>query len=232
MGKTKINSKDSVVYNDGNYDNHYIYEPHEDSFLMLRVSATFFRPGLRVLDIGTGSGILAIEAVKRGCQVMAVDINKEAEKALRARVGRVKPKLKSSFIHFVHSDLFSKVKGKFDLIVFNPPYLPSSSYLSSKIEGKAEDEIDMVRTAVEGGKYGYEVIVKFLTQAKNFLDKDGATLILFSSLTGKSHIDFYVKKFGYSKRQVGRKNLFFETLYVYLLKIMGSKNREMENSKS
>src|SRR3989338_5362464 len=111
-----------------------VYEPTEDSFLLLGQIKDYAR-GF-VIEIGTGSGIIAIEAAKYAYFVIATDINNEALK--HARENAAKEKITN--ISFIHSDLFdyfSKVnhgkistvlKGiiasKFDLIIFNPPYLP------------------------------------------------------------------------------------------------------------
>jgi release factor glutamine methyltransferase len=67
-----------------------------------------------VLDIGSGSGIQAETALNsKAKSVLATDINPESIKLLRSKK-----------INAINSNLFTKVKGKFDLIIFNPPYLP------------------------------------------------------------------------------------------------------------
>ena len=88
-----------------------IYEPGEDSFLLAKYVEKFAKGN--VLDIGTGSGVQAENALKFSKDVLAVDIDKKAVSYVKKR--GVKAKV---------SDLFSNVKGKFDLIIFNPPYLP------------------------------------------------------------------------------------------------------------
>ena len=95
-----------------------MYEPREDSFLIEKYVKKLVSGN--VLDVGTGGGILALAAKVKGCNVLAVDIDKES-------VEYCKKKGINSFV----SDLFENVSGKFDWIVFNPPYLP---------EDPAEDE--------------------------------------------------------------------------------------------
>lgn len=170
-----------------------IYEPREDSFLLKKYVSKYTKN--KVLDLGCGSGILSLEALKKTNNVLAIDINKEAVEYCK-KLG----------INARYSNLFSNVKGKFDLIIFNPPYLPYN---------KNEDR--ETSKMVSGGKKGYEIIEKFLKQAKKHLNKDGKILLLFSSLTG--NIDKILKKYNYKFKLLEEKKLFFEKLYVYLIEI-------------
>lgn len=170
----------------------YVYDPREDSYLLLREVTKNARG--ECLEIGTGSGILAIEASKKCNSVIAVDINKKAIE----NVKKTKAKIK-----FIHSDLFSKVPDiKFDTIILNPPYLPQAK--------KYERDI-----SIEGGKKGYETIAKFLSQVNNYLKNNGKILLLFSSLTKKEKVDEFVERYGLESVQLSSQKLFFEKLYVY-----------------
>ena len=137
-----------------------IYEPREDSFLLQQYVKKYVRG--KVLDMGTGSGIQALTAKEQTSDVLAVDINPEA-------VAYVK----RQSINTIISDLFANVKGTFDVIIFNPPYLPET-----------EEEDSESRQITTGGTYGHEVLERFLKEAKNFLAKEGQILIVVSSLTG------------------------------------------------
>jgi release factor glutamine methyltransferase len=77
------------------------------------------RPGERVLDLGTGTGVNAILAAGTSSDVVAVDINPHALAAARANaeLNGVADRVQ---VH--HSDVFSAVEGTFDLIVFDPPF--------------------------------------------------------------------------------------------------------------
>lgn len=172
-----------------------IYEPSEDSFLLSKYVEKYTSG--KVLDLGSGSGIQAETALMKTKDVLAVDINKEAVKLL-----------KKKGIKAEYSDLFSNVKGNFDLIIFNPPYLP---------EEKLEDlETKLVTT---GGKYGYEILERFFKDVKRFLNKGGKILIVFSSLTNKKKIDSLIKKYGFKFKLLEEKKMFFESLYVYLIEL-------------
>ena len=146
-----------------------IYEPREDSYLIKKYIKDYSK-NKKVLDMGTGSGILAREASKYAKYVAASDINEECLKNLKN-------------IKTIHSDLFENIKEKFDLIIFNPPYLPRD---------KREDEESSLTTT--GGTRGYEVLERFLDELKLHLNKDGKALIVFSSLTNKRKIDSIINR--------------------------------------
>ena len=168
-----------------------IYEPAEDSFLLQKYVKKYAKG--KVLDIGTGLGIQAFTAREKTKNVMAVDINTSAVKLL-----------KKKGINAKVSDLFSNVKEKFDLIIFNPPYLPAD---------KREDA-DSARSTT-GGIKGYEIIERFLKDAKKFLKKDGKILLVFSSITGD--VEQLFKNYNYKFEKLEQEKIFMETLYVYLL---------------
>ncbi len=179
-----------------------IYEPSEDSYLLSEVLKKKIQmvikdnQDIKFLDMGAGSGIQGKTAIKYGIKkenVYFVDISKEVVK-----------KIKSEFKHstIINSNLFSKVSKnqKFDLIAFNPPYLPLD-----------EREPKSSRLATTGGKKGSEIINRFLIQAKSHLNKKGKIFLVTSSLT-KS-----INWRGYKIKQIAKKKVFFEELYVWEL---------------
>jgi release factor glutamine methyltransferase len=175
-----------------------IYEPQEDSFL-LREQVIKYSKG-KVLDIGTGSGIQAIAAAKKADEVLAVDIDSYAVEFADSHAKGAG----INNIRFRKSDLFSKVKGKFNLIIFNPPYLP---------EEKGEEK--SVAKKISGGKKGYEIIERFFSETNAHLEDKGKILIVFSSLTNKDKVDEIIHDYGFDFRILSQQNLAFETLYVY-----------------
>ncbi len=171
-----------------------IYQPAEDSYLLSKVLENFLlkidNRKLKVLEIGSGLGIQLLTLKKFGVKnILGVDINKKAVQHCK----------KLGFNSSV-SDLFEKVSGKYDVIIFNPPYLPEDSR-------EPEDS----RIATTGGKKGSEIINKFLKQAKNHLAKNGRIFLVTSSLT--KGLDFA----GYLKKKVGEEKIFFEELRVWEL---------------
>jgi release factor glutamine methyltransferase len=174
-----------------------IYEPQEDSFMLAEAIDSYAFGS--VLDIGTGSGILAEHAAgnSKVKSVLAVDINPDA-------VEHCIQNIRNKKIKFLHSNLFSNVKGKFDFIVFNPPYLP---------EGR-----DRVKDkALIGGRKGHEILEKFFREAGKHLNPHGRILIVFSSLTGKEKVDSIIKKCKFKAKLLEKRHIFFEDLYIYLI---------------
>ena len=99
-----------------------VYEPAEDSFMLATCASSLSG---KILEIGCGSGIVSLSAAAASPknEVLGVDINAEAVKCARqnAETNGIRN------AKFAVSDLFEGVNGKFDGILFNPPYLPTTS---------------------------------------------------------------------------------------------------------
>jgi release factor glutamine methyltransferase len=173
-----------------------MYNPAEDSVL-LQKHLDLARG--KALEIGTGSGILANAAAKNPNveSVLAVDVDEESIEYCESYYQNKK-------LTFMVSDIFEKIEGKFDTIIFNPPYLPQDRNIKDK--------------ALYGGKKGWEILGRFFSQVKDYLNKDGIILIVFSSLTDKKKVDEIIKENGFSFKELERKHIFFEDLYVYEIK--------------
>jgi len=195
-----------------------VYLPAEDSFLMLEAIDKFLKTANRkpktALDMGTGSGLLAIALAKRGCSITAADINPEAIKAAKENARKEGVK-----INFALSDFFKNIKGKYDLIVFNPPYVATEDCeLKTRGSGNpnlcagSSDEpcaADMQAKAWSGGPDGLQVINRFLSTASGFLNPGGRILLLVSS-PGPDPPVFK----DYRQKIIAKKSLFFEQLFV------------------
>lgn len=182
-----------------------VYIPQDDSFLLAEQVKKYAKG--TCLDMGCGSGIQGIQALenKSVIEVTFVDINPQAIKYVKNEVLSNETVYKEN-IKYIVSDLYDKIKEKFDTIIFNPPYLP-------------EDEFDSEVLITTGGKYGWELIEKFLKESKHHLNINGQILLLFSSLTDKGKVDDIIKKLNYTKNQIAKVDLFMEQLYIYQLKL-------------
>src|SRR3989344_7339478 len=171
-----------------------IYQPREDSYLLQQYVKRYARG--TVLDMGTGTGILAMTIAQKKTvkRVLAVDKN-------NAAITFCKRNAKNAKIRYKQSDLFCNVRGIFDTIIFNPPYLPT--------EPRAKD------MTLDAGRKGYEVLVQFLMHAGKHLKDQGVMLILFSSLTNKGKIDRILLENLYMHKELAKQHIFFEDLYVY-----------------
>ncbi len=178
-----------------------VYAPAEDSVLLSNEIKKYILnlkdKKIKMLDMGSGSGIQALTAIDTGIErknILCVDLDSEAIKILKQK------KLKT-----LKSDLFSKIKDKFDLMVFNTPYLPEDKYDNGK--------------DTTGGKNGYEIIIKFLKQAKSHFKKNATLLVLFSNLSKPKIILKFAKENKYLYKKIAEQNMgFFEKILVYKFK--------------
>jgi release factor glutamine methyltransferase len=129
-----------------------------------------FAPGARVLDVCTGSGLLAIAAAQDGARATAIDVSRRAVlcAALNARLNGVRVRAR-------RGDLFDAVRGeRFDLIVANPPYLPAEDD-TLPAHGRAR--------AWDAGRDGRAVLDPLCAAAAAHLQPGGAILIVHSSVS-------------------------------------------------
>jgi release factor glutamine methyltransferase len=128
-------------------------------------------PGARVLDVCTGSGVLAVTAALCGAQATAVDVSRRAVfcAAFNARLNGVR-------VRALRGDLLAPVRGeRFDAIVSNPPYLPADDdALPSRGAARAWD----------AGRDGRAVLDRLCAQAPDHLAPGGVILLVHSALCG------------------------------------------------
>jgi release factor glutamine methyltransferase len=177
-----------------------VYEPAEDSFLFAENLSV--KESERVLDLGTGCGVLGILAAKTAAGVVAVDFSPYAIRCAKenSALNGVRGK-----IDFVQASLFTALNPNaiFDLILFNAPYLPSE-------ENEAASWIDR---AWAGGANGREVVDRFISEVPLHLKSCGRVLLMQSTLTG---VEETLRKFSEqglnAAVKASQKLPFFETL--------------------
>lgn len=171
-----------------------VYLPAEDSYLLLRAALREVGETDRVLEVGTGSGCVAAGLSGRAAVVVATDINPHAVECARARGVAV-----------VRTDLFAGLSGPFDLILFNPPYLPT---------GPGERIDDWLEYALDGGPTGRATIERFIADAGRVLSPFGRILLLVSSLTDPGAVREFFARQGFVSFIVDEEQVEDETLYV------------------
>lgn len=152
--------------------NEHVLIPRQDTEVLVETVWEDLEPGMRVLDMCTGSGCILISLMKRmqtvsgedGITGVGVDLSREAlqvaeENASKQKVGAV----------FVESDLFDKVEGTYDIIVSNPPYIRTSVIKELQEEVKLHDPYAAL-DGKEDGLFFYREIIK---KSKEYLKKGG-----------------------------------------------------------
>ncbi|MBR4420809.1 MAG: peptide chain release factor N(5)-glutamine methyltransferase, partial [Clostridia bacterium] len=125
----------------------------------------------KVLDLCTGSGAIAVTIAKKsGAEVYASDISQGA-----IEVATQNAELNDAKVTFIHSDLFNDIEGKFDIIISNPPYIPTADI--EELESTVKDYEP--RLALDGGLDGLDCYRKIASQAVNHLNDNGLLFMEF-----------------------------------------------------
>jgi protein-(glutamine-N5) methyltransferase, release factor-specific len=154
------------------------------------------KDSFRILDLCTGSGIIAItlkkEIVEKYTEIVASDIS---EKALSIAIENANNN--NANITFIKSDLFDNISGKFDLIISNPPYISYKDKITIK-DSVLNYDPHLALFAEEDGIYFYRKIIE---NAVHYLSKDG---VIFFEI-------------GYDQKEkifeLGKNNNFITTVY-------------------
>ena len=187
MGKFEIETDDLV------------YIPSDDTFLLAKNLE--IKEGQSVLEIGTGSGLVSMYASLLTDDVTATDINYNALELAEKNF-----KLNNiNTIKLEFGDLFEPVKDKkFDVILFNTPYLPTDS----------EDIInDDLNYAFDGGLDGRKVIDRFINEVSNHLNDKGIVQIIQSSLSDNNRTLDMFDRNGFNKLNKNLKASEFKEYY-------------------
>ena len=149
-----------------------IPRPETEELAMMVISAA--QEGDNVLDLCTGSGAIAIavskelEKANRPVKMTAVDISEEA-----LALAKENAELNEADVLFVQSDLFSRLRGRFNIIVSNPPYIPSK-----EVEGLQREVKDFEpKLALDGGKDGLDFYRKIANEAPKYLTSGGMVIM-------------------------------------------------------
>ncbi|MHA1192100.1 MAG: HemK2/MTQ2 family protein methyltransferase [Promethearchaeota archaeon] len=212
----KEKMSDPIIYNP--FED--VYSPSDDSYLILdfirsNISQDIFDgipiKGIKnILDLGTGTGIVAIflELLNLSLsQIYASDILQNAIKC--AQMNEKRNNIENK-IKYLHSNLFESfpnhLRHSFDIIIFNPPYLPSIE----RIEKKSSDH------TWDGGIDGLKVLSQFFSQVKDYLNlrKPSHIYYICSSKTNLGELYKFIKEKGFKNKVLMNRHIFFEDIFL------------------
>ena len=177
----------------------HVYVPSDDTFLLaenLEIDSSD-----SVLEIGTGTGLVALYAYKLSKDVTVSDINYDALELAESNFKR-----NGADIELVFGNLFESFKDrKFDVILFNTPYLPTSD------EDILEGDLNY---AFDGGEDGRKVIDLFLDEVKNHLNSNGKVQMIQSSLSDNDKTLNKLEKNGFICEISKSEKFFFEEIVL------------------
>lgn len=187
-GKIRLQKGEPVQYIIGNVDFYgSIIEVNENVLIprfeteelvekTIEYAKKYIKEPLDILDLGTGSGCIAITLKKKlNAQVTAVDISKEALKVAK------KNALKNNVdIHFLEGDMLKPLTKKYDIIISNPPYIDPSEKIEDKVKNY---EPHLALYAKDNGLYFYKSILK---EVKNYIKEKSLLAFEIGSSQGEA----------------------------------------------
>ncbi len=184
-----------------------VYDPAEDSFDLLNclnVDESF-----DVFEIGTGCGLVSLECVRVGASVVCSDINPYAVLNAEYNYDKNTKSLKG-FLDIRYGDLFNVLRDGelFDVILFNPPYLPTCK--SELVGGSGWFDI-----SVDGGADGLLHTRRFIMGLKGFLKMGGFAFFVFSSLSDREGLHSFLNEYGFDFKVVNSRCFDDEVLDIY-----------------
>ncbi|RDD52889.1 MAG: methyltransferase domain-containing protein [Candidatus Korarchaeota archaeon NZ13-K] len=154
--------------------------------------------GKTCLDLGTGTGILAIDMARRGCLTVASDVSMDS-----CLLARRNSALNGVYVEVVQGDLARHFRDlSFDIVAFNPPYLP--------LRGESEQW--------SGGELGRELIDSLLIDLPRLLRDGGAALLLHADFNDPILTIKRARALNLSAKIIGRKKLSFHELMVVMVR--------------
>ncbi len=188
------------------YEN--VYEFEEDSKLMLNCSLREIekikKSNLKICEVGVGSGFVISNIAKKysknhyfGCDINSYAVNLTKEESSKTEVK----------FEILASDLLSDFNQRFDMILFNAPYLPFEN------KNDSFQNISIKDRAIYGGKKGYEIALRLIYQINDKLNNEGICLIIISSQTNLDYIKERIEENFFECKLLENKDSFFEKIH-------------------
>ena len=184
------------------YINSSTLDPRPDSEILvksaLEVNKFINKEKINILELGVGSGCILLSLLNEinGSIGIGIDIDIEALKV--AQLNALNMKI-SEKVSFIASNWTKSIKGKFDIIISNPPYIKSSNIINLQKEVKNHDPL----IALDGGEDGLICYKEIMKNIKGLMKKNAFLLLEIDSWQGniiielskKNHLKFFsIKK--------------------------------------
>ncbi|GFI02508.1 release factor glutamine methyltransferase [Lachnospiraceae bacterium] len=165
--------------------------PRQDTETLVEEVMRNLHDGMRILDMCTGSGCILLSLLRysNDCVGTGCDLSEAA-----LQVAQENARALSLEAEFIQSDLFEKVQGKYEIIVSNPPYIPSQEILTLMEEVRDHDPL-MALDGREDGLYFYKEIIKGAGQHLH----PGGMLFFEIGCTQAEDVSRYLKEAGYKE---------------------------------
>lgn len=179
--------------------NEHVLIPRQDTEILVEEVLKELHDGMRILDMCTGSGciLLSLLHYSNDCEGLGVDLSAEALKVAGRNVLKVLTPEKAEHAHFLQSDLFEKVEGKFEIIVSNPPYIASAEV--EKLMPEVRDHEP--RMALDGTEDGLHFYRRIIEEAGKHLVSSGMLFLEIGYDQGQAASEL-MREHGYREVQV------------------------------
>jgi release factor glutamine methyltransferase len=172
-----------------------LYSPSDDTFLLINSLPNYSSEN--VLEIGIGSGAILLNLIQKNKYVLGTDVN---HLILRNTLKDIKKKYCGQGLNIVCCESASAFRDEiFDLVIFNPPYLPSN---------------EIRDITVDGGRTGLEVTKSWFKESARCLKSTGVIIFIYSSVSDINILISYIENLRFKTKVLSSKRLFFERLYV------------------
>lgn len=174
--------------------NEHVLIPRQDTEILIETALEKIntKKPLRVLDMCTGSGCILLSVLSYGrkkCEITGVGVD-VSDKALQ--VAKENARNLQVDAEWIESDLFSGVSEKFDMILSNPPYIPSAVIKTLQPEVREHDPL----LALDGKEDGLYFYRKIIEESRNYLQPGGCLIFEIGAEQGEA-VSSYLKQNGF-----------------------------------